>query len=308
MRTTVLAVCVAVLGGLTYPVAAGGEDAGEAEGGERLARLYAVSDSTAHSGDRRTTAIIDAYESLFAAERQRTRWEEVGDGALLEYFDATQEAGFHSGAQEHARELASTLALLERRGLETSEHVEAMHRLYLHARLFDEARRLAALHPSVELEAVPEVIGSRRNSAGVVTWQPGADAASLIEQPFRLRGADRIVVVAHPGCAYSRAAAEAIVGDPVLGPVFAAHASWIAPPSGRLELHRFSEWNATHPASPISLAVRRADWPMIDDWATPTFHLFRGGERVGVVSGWPLDGVGRRGELLEALSEAGLID
>lgn len=296
MRTGVLCACVMLVATTVAPLGTA------ASNDDRLARLYEVADSTEYSGNQRITAIVDAYETLFARERSRGDWNGVGDEVLLAFFDAVKEAGFHSGDPGHALEMAHAFNALESRGLATSGHVQALHGLYLHARLLEAARELAREQPGVELEAVPTVIaGGTRSAAAPVLWEIGERAASLVERPVNLSATDRIVVVAHPGCGYTRAAVDAIYRDPVLGPRFARDAIWVAPPAGRLDLAMIRDWNAAHADAVLSLAVRRADWPMIESWATPTFHFFRDGELVETVTGWPLDGRGRRNEVLAAL-------
>lgn len=113
----------------------------------------------------------------------------------------------------------------------------------------------------------------------------------------------RIVVVAGPGCRYSRAAAEAIAKDPDLGPEFQAHAMWLTPPSHLDNLAAVERWNHAYPWASLVIATSHERWPMLELDTVPQFLLFRDGQLMASVTGWPV-AEGNRDALLAALRSA----
>lgn len=274
----------------------------------KLERLYAVDEPTRHwdSGNERLEAIARAYDRIFAEERG-SALDSVTDADLDLLYRAAHTAAFYSGRPAHANEMARLLAELEARELANKKHRADMHGALVHARLFDRARALQRAYPSEGLEVLPEF----RMASGVegpTAWSVSPDARRLTEQPIDLTERTTIIVVSHPLCHFSQGAAAAIGDDAVLGPVFARHALWLAPPASKIDFDLVQQWNREHPEADVSLAIQRDDWPMIDYLGTPTFYFFKDGELAAKVEGWPLDGEGRRTEVTDALRQIGLLE
>lgn len=275
----------------------------------KLQELFAVADSRQLSGSARTRAIVQAHGELFGDERNRATLDGVTDSNLDLLFQAAREVEFYTGEMSHVLEMMRLHEELESRGIAEGQHRADLYGALIHARLFDRARTFERAHPTQGLEKLPEVRqAADAGGAGPTVWTISPDARLLTARALDLRGPATIVVVSHPTCHFSRGAAAAISDDAVLGPVFARHARWLVPPGHRLDFELMQQWNRQHPRAPVSLVVERYDWPMFDDWATPTFYFFKGGALTRKVSGWPLDGAGRRDEIIAALDEIGLLE
>jgi hypothetical protein len=112
-------------------------------------------------------------------------------------------------------------------------------------------------------------------------------------------------VLVMAGCHFSDDAARGIAADPVLGPAFRAHATWLGQPPGAEDPADVAEWNRAHPQAPMLTLYDRAEWPMFPVWRMPVFYVVRNGTVVGTVVGWkPTDA---RDALVALLRENGLL-
>lgn len=306
MKKILIATVSVIVFGISATAVAIGAEPSPSVIAAKLERLYAVDESPLYSGNERIEAIVSAYERIFDKE-QGSALESVTDADLDLLYQAANTAAFYSGKRAYANEMARLLAELEGRGLANREHWVDMHRALVGARMFDKARALQHAHPLEGMEILPE-IRMDPGLEGLTTWSVSATGRRLTEQPLDLQVPATIVVVSTPRCRFSQAAVAAIDDDSVLGPVFARHAQWLAPPSGKLDFDLMQEWNGEHPKAPLSLAIERDDLPMIDNWNTPTFYFFKDGELAAKVQGWPRDGVGRRTEVAAALRKIGLLE
>lgn len=105
---------------------------------------------------------------------------------------------------------------------------------------------------------------------------------TMTRQAFDLSARLRIVVVA--SCHFSKDAARAIAADAQLHPFFADDAIWLA--SENESFGAVADWNREFPDQPIHVAWKDSEWAMLDDWAMPTFYVFRHGQLVKKFSGW----------------------
>lgn len=272
----------------------------------KLEKLYAVEESPEYSGNERVDAIVHAYEELFAGSQRVNDLSPLADTDLQILFRAAYTAAFYSGEPAHALEVIRLFGELKDRGRADKSHRADLYRALVGARMFDRARALQHTHTADGLEVLPEIRTAPR-LAGPSSWRVDAEARLLVEEPVDLHMPATIVVVSHPGCRFSQAAVAAIESDPVLGPVFARHAQWLVPRGPRIDFDLMQQWNREHPDAAVSLAVERGDWPMIDRWNTPTFYFFENGRLSAQVRGWPLDGAGRREEVVEALQAMDLL-
>jgi len=91
---------------------------------------------------------------------------------------------------------------MQRRGIATAAQFRDMHETFMGARMFDDARALAAQHPGPDLEAAPEL-----RTAAPVPGQPTAMAVDQTARVLLRRSVDmhpaQIVVVSHPRCHFS---------------------------------------------------------------------------------------------------------
>ena len=273
----------------------------------KLEKLYAVEESRGYSGNERIDAIVVAYEDLFAGEGRNDQLASIADADLELLYRAAYTASFYSGDPVHANEVIRLFGALENRELIDRSHRVQLYGTLVGARMFDRARAFQRTYPDDGLEILP-LVRHAPNLAGPTAWAVDPIDRVLVEQAIDLEAPSAVVVVSHPGCHFSQAAVAAIEADPVLGPLFAQHANWLAPPSTRVDFDPMQRWNREHPDASVSLAIRRGDWPLIDNWSTPTFYFFRNGKIEAQVIGWPLDGVGRRQEVVDALQTIGLLE
>ena len=246
-------------------------------------------------------ALAELHRSLFGRELEQPGELDGHDLGLL--FRATAATAFHQGDDSLLETAAALHGELSHRGLATRARSLDMMRLLLGAGQLDRARALANTNPA--LPSLPSTRADASNPSGPAVWDLEAEADLLVERQI---GLSPFHVVAHVslGCAFSRAAMEAIGDDPGLGPLFRDHGTWMASTRELTGYARLREWNRTHPATPISVMTSPARWPMLDELAgVPAFYIFRDGELMDTVTGWPLD-EGNREVLLAALERAGI--
>jgi hypothetical protein len=202
--------------------------------------------------------------------------------------------------------MASFLNTLQERGLASSAHYLHMYEIFIGARMLTEARALASQHPMPELEPLPELHEEPDVVPGQPTeWVVHQSQRELLRRNADVRAPAQVVIVSHPLCHFSRAAAHDIQTDPVLRETLEGHATWLAPQDTHINFNAVQQWNQQHPEQEVTLTFRREEWPMIDSWATPTFYFLKNGVAVAKVAGWPRQG--RRSELLAGLRQIGLM-
>lgn len=284
------------------------EEDGEASDIERrFDRLYhAHRDLPAGTAEQETDVIGSLYDSLFPQGGRKAEIEAAGSHDLRLLYRAAGTAFWYSYADTHLDAMQDALSALERRGLATRDDIETMYKLLVHSGRLDESRAFALRHATRGLQPLPP----GRESAAVEdavpsAWNVSASEHALLHEAIALAPV-RIVVVASYGCGFSRAAAQAIPHDPVLGPIFREHAVWIASPRHLDDLKALRRWNEDNPEAALMVAVSRERWPMVDLDIVPQFHIFRDDELIAsVTSGWPVE-EGNRDAVLAALHEAGL--
>src|SRR5690606_9789166 len=112
-----------------------------------------------------------------------------------------------------------------------------------------------------------------------------SDRRAVVEQ-WRQVGVGLVAVV-HPGCGFSRRAAEAIGQDPELAGWMREHGSLLVPQDLTGDLGRFARWAIANDGLPIRVAYRREGFPVFAYWATPTFYVMRDGVVLTRLDGWP---------------------
>jgi hypothetical protein len=198
--------------------------------------------------------------------------------------------------------MQASLAELERRSAAKPEELARMRNALLAARRFDEAARLGDTHPQAGLSPLPHFVDAGNVASGQPSvWRDAGDGR--FERVALDLGPAQVLVMA--GCHFSDDAARGIAADPVLGPAFRAHATWLGQPPGAEDPADVAEWNRAHPQAPMLTLYDRAEWPMFPVWRMPVFYVVRNGTVVGTVVGWkPTDA---RDALVALLRENGLL-
>lgn len=282
---------------------------------EAFTQLRAVDRSTsdAASGDEisdreRALAIKEAYDRLFSIHFEASAIGQLSVSELDVLLRATHTVAFYNAGREDYLEQASMVVReLERRQATSPRHYVAMQQILIAAGSFSAAEKLAKTHPEIDLQQLPAIVDSQRAKQyeGPTEWVASQTERKLIRRPVDLDTPAQIVVVAQPSCHFARNAAAAISADEVLAPIFERHAKWLMPRGVRLNFDATQEWNREHPAMAMTLAVDEDEWPMFDNWGSPTFYFLKDGVLLLKIEGWPEGG--RRAELVRGLRMIGLI-
>jgi hypothetical protein len=253
----------------------------------------------------------EAARAQALAARFRELYPDAGEaGALrasdeaslhLRFADAML-ANFYRTEPYAFAAMQASFAELERRSAAKPEELVRMRNALLAARRFDEAARFGEAHPEAELAPLPRFVDAGNVASGQPSaWRDAGDGR--FERIGLDLGPAQVRVMA--GCHFSGDAAQGIAVDPVLGPAFRAHATWLGQPPGAEDPADVAEWNRRHPQAPMLTLYDRAEWPMFPEWRTPVFYVVRNGRVVGTVVGWkPADA---RGALVALLRENGLL-
>lgn len=240
---------------------------------------------------QRKKEISTAYSRLF---RDLSRHESMANMSSIEIdflIKATNIVLVHTRDEGYLRIWQDAYTELERRGAATDAQRADWYRALVGMRKLQPARELLQQHPQLEVEAIPQIKPSATPDPRLpLAYATTGDPTILQEVRLSVGQGIHLIVVAHPLCAFSRRATLALEQDPVLAPILDKHALWLAPADGQFYAQVINDWNAAHPGAQIHITHDPRQWPQVEDWATPTFHLLRDGVRVGSVSGWPREG------------------
>ncbi len=218
---------------------------------------------------------------------------------LLRLLRQTQ---FEQMRADHVDAVLQAAAELQRRGTLPASGRSLPFDTLLLARRFDDARRYAQRHA---LPAAARFETQAAPPGGALVWRQQAGPLAWKPAPIDLTPAQVLVLA---GCHFSEEAATLIEQDPVLGPVFAGHATWLAAPPGIEDMAAVGDWNQRHPTQPILPIHDRDGWPLLPaDWEMPTFLTVRDGRVIEQLRGLPAGDDGQRERLLAMLRQAGLL-
>lgn len=206
----------------------------------------------------------------------------------------------------YGRYLRNVVDELDRRGLAQDSDFEKVHDALLLSRRFEEAKRYAESHPQGGFVAFPRIVDALGDAPGAPSvWRMDEEGTTLTRATLDLVPVQILVTA---GCHFSQDAAEDILGDPVLGPVFTAHAHWLVLPPGQEDMDAVRAWNKRFPAAQAMPIHDRKEWTLLpSNWPMPTFLIVRNGEVIERITGWPRNPRANRQPLIEALIRAGLI-
>ncbi len=128
---------------------------------------------------------------------------------------------------------------------------------------------------------LPQV--ERLNSGHHRMYTISEDGRHLLELDSHIATGDGLIVVGHPACGFSRAAAEWMrdqLGDT------GTRLLWLAPVDGNLQLTMLLQWNRQFPSQAFAIARSSDDWQFIDTWDTPQFFWLAGGRIRERSAGW----------------------
>ncbi len=267
------------------------------------ALYYAASGAPFDSQREAGAFMADLYDALFPATGHAAAVAGASNHDLRLLYSAAVTSAKGAFRPDHVDAAATALAALEERGIATRGDLSAMLETLIHAGRLDEARDFATRHAAAGFEPLPAIVEPVPVNAGVPSVLRLA-GDTLVHEAVA-RGPLQIIVVASYGCAFSRAAADDIPRDPVLGPLFREHALWLAAPHHLDNIPALARWNADNPDAALAIATSDARWPMLELGTVPQFHVLRDGKLIATVAGWPRE-TGNREALLEVLRGAGV--
>ena len=293
MRSAILFLLAWMAFGGVSAVHASG-DASPGSVAERWAAL-ANADLTGYANsNERARAVERAYQGLFADDA--TDWRQASDSDLDLYFRAASFVAFYSMRVSDVARMERLLGMLDDRKIAQPRHYADMYGALLSIRSFDRARALLDAHPGLAVDPLPTVVMGSAGAAPTV-WRYSQDKAAITQTRATLSPDVQVIVIAHPLCHFTQAAARSISSDPQLRAALDG-ALWLAPQSRSLDVSAIQDWNRKHPTMQIHTVNRRSDWPSLENWGTPTFYFLRDGKVVETVVGWPREG--RRAQVLGA--------
>ncbi|PPU97507.1 hypothetical protein [Xanthomonas hyacinthi] len=251
---------------------------------DAYSRLAALDQATLDSArEERLRRLRAAYAQDFASLIRSEKLQTASSAELELLLRATQRLAYYSDDPRYLEDMEKVVKQLGTRI--GPDELKIYHGSLIQFRQFDEARMLAILHPDVGLEAVPRVITATA-PIKANAYAMGTSQRQLREIELPLRG-DTLIAIVHPNCGFSLRSMDALRGSPLLRGL---KVLWMAPVARRVDYDTFAEWNRRHIDQPIVLARRTSDWPMIDEWGTPNFYLFRDSKVVAHFTGWPKEG------------------
>ena len=271
-----LAVSIALISSLAFAGSVGSNELGE------IRKLADVTNNL--PSNMRAEIIARKYRSQYPA----SNLADLDTVALRERYESADIAAFYSHDRGIALEMLAIHEIMRsRRESNLSDLIAAAGALVV-TRSFNAARTLLSAEPLPELTIpdVEELVTDDNYRWQILRLGP----KGLVRDIAAIDAGMRVVVVSNPLCGFSSAATKAIESDPYLSAFFSEYGLWLVPPAQRLYVDEVSFWKETYPAQEIVLAYQRTNWPVIDDWATPTFYFLKDGIVVDKISGWPKDG------------------
>ena len=202
--------------------------------------------------------------------------------------------------------MSRVLDRLVANGAASDLHFSELFEAHVLTRSFDRAAEVYARHRTPAMERLPVVVlGDIPPDQGPTELVVSDDGREITRRIVTLPPGPHIIVVSHPLCHFSHNASVAIGEDAELSALFRAHAKWLAPVNGQLEADVIQNWNKANRDATVSIAYRAEEWPLIDNWATPTFYFFRDGRLQSKVTGWPAEG--HHQQLRDAARSVGLL-
>jgi hypothetical protein len=263
---------------------------------------------------------VNAYRKFFSPFQTRAQVAKLSNSDIALLFRAASEAHFYTEDPAYVRDMQLDLNALRERGRASQRLYIELNEALIGSRLFSQARMLERAHPGkavevfhtqrgdisaqVRMVSVPDVRDDTRGRPGPTEMVLSADGRLLVRRTVETDAPAQIIVVISPSCHFADAGLHEIEADPELRKAFQNRTTWLVP-SEYTEFEALARWNREHPYETMSLAYTTREWPMLDDWETPTFYFLKKGAVVAKVVGWPREG--RKPEIRSALKRIGFL-
>ena len=254
----------------------------------------------------RARQIADTYDQQFSRNSRPTPLNSLPSANVVALFHAASDAAAITKRPSDAKDMATYLAELEARGLANMTKIQDTYGALLETRSFRAAGEFYRLRSPVDWgEMVSLSPTSHRSTTGYELLVIPEHGSELGFSSLDLHKVSQVVVIAHPGCGYTRRAATDIEQDQTMRALFSKHSTWLSAGSRFIGLSDFRTWNREHPDLRMSIAYAPLQWADVDFWDSPTFLFYKEGRLVQRIVGWPTGG--RLGELEAAARKAGLL-
>lgn len=246
--------------------------------------------------------IAQAYGTLL---QETPEWsdalvEEDEDG-LRALFRASYIAAFYTGDPRFLEGMERSLSELEKRREASAGLYTQMYETYVKTSRWEEAKALALRTGIKNVRPIPTVRPASSLDLGKpALFRLDADGKSLRLENKTLNPAYQVVVTVGAYCKPSHRALADIRQDGELSELLSQRAIWLLPADGAIHMTVLKQWETEYPAFDFGIAYGKKNWPMIETWATPVFYVFKHGELVDKVVGWPEGGKAK--ELRKSLS------
>lgn len=303
MKNMVLAMCLA-WSGLEDSRA---QSSRESPGVERF-NAYIHEMETGETGSGATlfsSQVATEYEMLLKTESDRlqTLVDETEDGLRL-LFRASQVAVFYTGNAAYLDLMERALNELERRHLASPGLHAQMYEAYVRTRRLDDAHALATRAGLRDVSPIPPITRASTLDMDRPAWfRPEANGEGLLLDNPTIDPEFQVIVTTGAYCNPSHRALREIHRDKALAGLLGRHALWVMPADSAIHGAVLRQLTTDYPGFRFGIAYGKRNWPMVDNWATPIFHVFKDGRLVDQVVGWPEGG--RTEALRKALSRAG---
>jgi len=237
-------------------------------------------------------AAQDKYDALFGSFQRHA--------ALSMLTTSDVDTLFRAAATiDDVSDMQIDLAALERKDAASQPQYDQLWDALITDHRYVAAAAVERAHPSPYMARVPAFRDLSSNGKnGPTELVLSRDGALLVRRDVDLRGRAQVVVIS--GCHNADDALREIDSDPVLRGVFRAHATWLNETASDLSETALS--NKEHSQELMTLVYDTKEWPMVDNWAMPTFYFFKNGRLAAKVVGW----LGHRTEIEAALRQVGL--
>ncbi|MCQ4165910.1 hypothetical protein [Tahibacter harae] len=189
-------------------------------------------------------------------------------------------------AQAHVESARRVLDEMRHRSLASPDHYARMAAAYLSIWKPAPAAQLNAHLPPAERLVIPalEVAVAPGPGPTVMSLGGSADHWTLTRRRVDLSGR-RVVVVASPGCPFSRKFLEQLKTDSELAG-YAKQSLLLFPKGGNLLVPEVHAWNAANPEHAFEYMYAVDEWPDLVWWRMPLFYFLQDGKVVRRIDGW----------------------
>jgi hypothetical protein len=248
-------------------------------------------------------AFLSFYKSHLIQFQSPRELAEIASSDLKVLYRATMVVSFTTDDAAVALDAMRDAQELSRRGAASQQELEDTYSMLVAERLFSNATAFRIRQRLTTEDPLPAYVdGVSGTKSGPTELVLSRDMKTIVRRSADIASAHRIIIVSSPFCHFCQRAIRAIEDDPGLRDVIRKNATWLIVPDANLK--SIHDWNQQYPRERMTLTYRESEWPMLDQWATPTFYFFSHGTLVSKISGWPIEG--RRTEMLEAFRKVGL--